>query len=259
MPNPSDYENEKTWMAACVPARIDEGNEQEQAVAACLSIWRERGKAMDTTATNEALTGTTDDGARGGGIQNALKALSRTDDELRVGNYLVVFGGRDLEGIASPTVNGTVFVDWEHGQDSAPGPGDMLGVVDWKTARTDERGVWVERVLNRRSQYVQWLESLIEMGLIGTSSEAVDSQVQKAMDGHITRWPLRRDTLTVTPMEPRMMTENTLQAFKALGIPVPNDTAGEPEPGAAPEADSSAVAAVKARLLRIRLKQLEEQ
>ena len=220
---------------------------------------------------------------------NALKAISSTDDELRVGNYIVLFGGRDLEGVASPAVNpdgsrgeyftsatilesdytksGAVFVDWEHGADLEPGRGDLLGVVDWKTARRDDRGVWVERILNRRSKYVQWLESLISDGLIGTSSEAVPDQVEKAADGYIARWPLRRDTLTVQPMEPRMLQENQLQAFKALGIPVPNDTEAtpEPEPEASPEADAATeqraavdVATVKARLLQIRLSLLEE-
>jgi len=244
---------------------------------------------------------------------NALKAISQTDDELRVGNYLVVFGGRDLEGLASPHTNpdgsrgeyftadtelesehtksGVLFVDWEHGTDTAPGPGDVLGVVDWKTATRDERGVWVERVLNRRSRYVQWLEPLIAEGLIGTSSEAVPDEVEKAADGQITRWPLRRDTLTVQPMEPRMMTENHLLAFKALGVPVPNDpitnikdvneghapvlasalvddieATPSPDPEASPEADAATqqraavdVAKARARLQRIKLSLLEEQ
>jgi hypothetical protein len=47
MPDVKDYKTEDDWMAACVPARIEEGNEQEQAVAACLNIWREREKALE--------------------------------------------------------------------------------------------------------------------------------------------------------------------------------------------------------------------
>jgi len=204
-------------------------------------------------------------------ITNELKAISRTDDTLTVANYLVVFGGRDLEGIGSPRINpdgsrgeyfmpdtdieseytkaGVVFVDWEHGTEDAPGAEDVLGIVNWKSARKDERGWWVERVLNRRSQYVKWLEELIDAGLIGTSSEAIDGQVEKAEDGKILKWPLRRDTLTVTPMEPRMITENHLQAFKALGIDVPDDNAPEleQEPEASPEADTSAVDVARAR------------
>src|SRR5512139_317908 len=44
MPNVSNYDNEQDWMAACVPAMLDEGKPQEQAVAACLTMWRERDK-----------------------------------------------------------------------------------------------------------------------------------------------------------------------------------------------------------------------
>jgi len=249
MPNPSEYDNEQDWMAACVPIRIEEGNAQDQAVAACLNIWREHTGAK----------------------ANPLKAISATDDELRVANYIVLFGGRDLEGIASANVNpdgtkgeyftpetqlesaytkaGTLFVDWEHSQGEL---GDeLLGVVDWKTARIDDAGVFVERVLNRRSAYVRWLEGLISDGLIGTSSEAVSDEVEKAADGRITRWPLRRDTLTVQPMEPRMLQENHIQAFKALGIELPaldDNVADEPEPAEVePEASKDAVSIAKAK------------
>jgi len=255
--------------------------DNEQRAGVCYGQWeRDKEKAI-TTASDDVQTDSTapDDG-------NALKAISATDDELRVANHIILFGGRDLEGLGSEHVNpdgsrgeyftpetdlespntksGVVFVDWEHGQDREPGPGDVLGVVDWKTAKRDERGVWVERVLNRRSKYVKWLEELIEKGLIGTSSEAIPGQIEKAADGQIVRWPLRRDTLTVQPMEPRMIAENHLQAaFKGLGLPVPDDTTGEPqkaeatpdpEPEASPEAGPPAVdvAKAKARLQRLR-------
>ena len=168
---------------------------------------------------------------------NALKAISKTDTELRVGNYMVLFGGRDLEGVLSPRRNqdgsageyftkSTAFdsqytdvdllaVDWEHGHGEL-GKDEVLGRVDWKTARIDDKGLFVERVLNRRNRYVKYLEELIEAGLIGNSSEAVSDGVEKAPNGEIVRWPLRRDTLTVTPMEPRMITENAITAIKAL-------------------------------------------
>lgn len=168
---------------------------------------------------------------------NALKAISSTDTELRVGNYMVLFGGRDLEGVMSPRRNqdgsageyftkSTAFdsqytdvdllaVDWEHGHREL-GKDEVLGRVDWKTARVDDKGLFVERVLNRRNRYVKYLEELIEAGLIGNSSEAVIDGVEKAPNGEIVRWPLRRDTLTVTPMEPRMISENAITAIKAL-------------------------------------------
>lgn len=202
---------------------------------------------------------------------NALKAISRTDEELRVGNYMVLFGGRDLEGTLSPRLNkngtrgeyftkSTVFespytavdlvaVDWEHGHGELE-KDEILGRVDWKTARVDERGLFVERVLNRRNRYVKYLEELIEAGLIGNSSEAVSDSVEKADDGQIVRWPIRRDTLTVTPMEPRMITQNVITAIKALSecypalkslLPAEIESDAETEQ---PETDSASVATV---------------
>jgi hypothetical protein len=203
-------------------------------------------------------------------MDNALKAISQTDDTLTVGNYIVLFGGRDLEGYGSPRVNpdgtkgerftadtvfespytksGFLYVDWEHRLGEL---GDeVLGTVDWKTAIVDDKGIFVKRVLDRRNRYVKWVEGLIAQELIGTSSEPFSERVVKATDGTILKFPLRRDSLTVKPMEPRMMKEfgeNTLQAFKALGIPVPEHKT-EPEPAETePEADPSAASVAGAR------------
>ena len=175
--------------------------------------------------------------------ENALKALAKDADTLRVGNYLVLWGDpahRDLEGLGSQRVNrdgsrgdyftpetqfdsdytgaNGVLVDLEHGRDPDGVGADenaVLGQVDWKSAKADDLGLWVERILNRRNRYMQYLEQLIEAGLVANSSEAVDGAVQRDADGRIVRWPLRRDTLTVEPMEPRMLTANPL-AVKAL-------------------------------------------
>jgi hypothetical protein len=172
---------------------------------------------------------------------NSLKTISMNDTELRVGNYLALFGGRDLEGIAHgknadgslgeyftqktifesdfTTSVGRLPVDWEHGSvnDSVePGRDEILGYVDWSTAKADANGLFVERVLNRRNKYISMLETLIAEGLIGTSSQAIPSKVSKAMDGAIEKWPLMRDTLTVNPMEPRMLGQNAISVIKSL-------------------------------------------
>lgn len=194
---------------------------------------------------------------------NALKTLGKTDDELVVGNYLILFGGRDLEHLrsgpnpdgskgeyftpatdleSSYTKAGVLYVDWEHGAgkaidgNGAPGQHDILGHINWKTAKRDERGVFVERVLNRRNEYVKMLEELIEEGLIGTSSEAIPEQVKRKKNGEITNWPLMRDTLTVWPAEPRMLSENVLQGVKALSDRIPSLKALLPE--GEPQADN---------------------
>lgn len=158
---------------------------------------------------------------------NHLKTIGKTDDELRVANYIVLYGGRDLHGEnfspdvdleSSYTKTGRLYVDWEHGEDEdpdSPGEDDVLGYVDWATAKKDKRGTWVERVLDRRNRYMQYIEPLIDENLIGTSSEAVRSGMKRREDT-IIRWPLKRDTLTVQPAEPRNLSDNALTALKSL-------------------------------------------
>lgn len=159
---------------------------------------------------------------------NELKAISQTDTELRVGNYMVLFGGKDLSGEfftkstnfeSSYTDLGVLYVDFEHGRDAEKAGNshnNVLGIVDWKSAKVDDTGIFVERVLNRRAEYVKYLSQLIDAGVVGTSSEAVSGQTRKKSNGEIVDWPLMRDSLTVTPMEPRMAGENVLVAAKAL-------------------------------------------
>ncbi len=161
-------------------------------------------------------------------MNNSLKALSKSTNDIVVGNYIVLFGGRDLAGeyftkntkFESPYTDiGTLYVDFEHGADPdnmGIDDNSVLGVVDWKSARIDDKGVFVERVLNRRAQYVDYLMELVDAGVMGTSSEAVRGKVSKTRDGEITMWPLKRDSLTLTPMEPRMISENLLEAAKSL-------------------------------------------
>ncbi len=164
---------------------------------------------------------------------NNLKIHSQNDNELRVENYMILFGGEDLAGEfftkstifdSSYTDLGVLYVDFEHGFNGETRNihDSVMGVVDWKTAKIDEKGLFVQRVLNRRSKYVEYLAELIEAGIIGTSSEAVAGEVVKKSTGEIIQWPLMRDTLTATPMEPRMIGENILVAAKALSEILPD-------------------------------------
>lgn len=168
---------------------------------------------------------------------NALKAVSKTDNELRVSNYMVLFGGKDLtkehftkttDFESDYTKTGILYVDWEHGIDPdglGVSKDAILGTVDWKTARIDEKGLFVERVLNRRNKYMQYLEELIEAGMIGNSTEA--AEYEKTKEGEIKTWRLKRDSLTVMPAEPRMMSQNVITAMKSLGLELPADAVNE--------------------------------
>lgn len=165
---------------------------------------------------------------------NHLKAISKTDTELRVGNYMVLFGGKDLAGeFFTPatvfksgyTDLGLLYVDFEHGIDvDRIGNDDscVLGTIDWKSAKTDETGIYVERVLSRRAEYMDFIEELIGAGCMGTSSAAVPGKTTRKSNGEIVEWPLMRDSLTVTPMEPRMLGQNVLQAAKSLHAVFPH-------------------------------------
>jgi len=159
---------------------------------------------------------------------NHLKTLSKSDNDIVVGNYMVLFGGKDLVGEyftkntrfdSGYTDLGVLYVDFEHGLDpdsTGMDDSEVLGVVDWKSAKTDDTGIFVQRVLNRRAKYVEMLAELIDAGVVGNSSEAIRGKTMRQRSGEITQWPLKRDTLTVTPMEPRMITQNLITVAKSL-------------------------------------------
>jgi len=167
-------------------------------------------------------------------MNNNLKAISQNDNELRVANYIILFGGEDLSGEfftkdteikSAYTDLGILYVDFEHGydlDDTGNDQNNVLGIVDWKTAKIDDKGVFVERVLNRQSQYVQYISDLIDAGVVGTSSQAISGKTVKKSSGEIIEWPLMRDSITFTPMEPRMLGENALSAAKSLVKMVPS-------------------------------------
>lgn len=243
MPNPKDYSDQAEFMKVCVPAVTAEGKDHEAAVGQCMGMWHDREMGMK---------------------DNALKTVAESKYELVVQNRIIVFGGRDATGYAygpnqdgslgeyftkstelesEYTKTGRLLIDFEHGKDPdeiGNNKNQILGYVDWKTAEVTDDGVIVKRVLNRRHKYMKWLEPLIRAGLVGNSSEAVSGKTEKSVDGAITRWPLKRDTLTVNPMEPRMLTENPVAfaALKALTVDfpeykslIPSDSAALSEPG----------------------------
>lgn len=275
MPEPNTDESHDDFISRCIPVVIEDGTakDPDQAVAVCNGIWDKsqetksvKAGARHNKADQKALQDIHDAsivlGAACpepkaeittfpplGNFDNALKAISETPDELRVGNYLVLWGDenhRDLEGLGSKRVNddgsrgefftpqtvfdstytksSSVLVDWEHGLDPDEmgiDEDELLGYVDLKTIHKDEKGLFGERVLNRRHKYLQYLEELIKAGLIGSSTMSTNKGVQRKSNGEITKFPLKRDTLTVQPMEPRMLTQNVVAALKALKVTPP--------------------------------------
>lgn len=54
MPNVADFSSEQEWMGACVPKMMDEGKPNEQAVAACMSMWKEK-KSIGGMSIDDAV------------------------------------------------------------------------------------------------------------------------------------------------------------------------------------------------------------
>lgn len=54
-PSPGDFDSQTTFMRECVPFYVNEGREQGQAVAICLSEWQ-RGKQDQFVTPDNGLT-----------------------------------------------------------------------------------------------------------------------------------------------------------------------------------------------------------
>ena len=199
---------------------------------------------------------------------NNLKAIVADNDELVVANYMILFNTRDLVGHLPQTEpnpdgskgeyfssqtewkshytdSGYLHVDWEHGVAPAGEPQrhEVLGVVEMKSAVINDKGIFVKRILNRHNKYVQMLEPLIAEGIIGNSSEAVAGEARKRADGMLVAWPLMRDTLTVSPMEPQMKLSNpvAIRSLQALAATAPHLKAYLPEADAKSAVDDATV------------------
>ncbi len=170
-----------------------------------------------------------------------LKFIKAEDNELILEGYLALWGGVDFDiqhfktetdFESSYTKTGRLLIDWEHGQEpdeeedgtkiQQPGRDDILGYVDWLTARKDDIGLLARHVLDRRKKYVKELvEPLARAELLATSTEAVQPRVKVEDDGWLSRWPLKRQSITVMPAEPRLMTESQLSIIKSLAEQYP--------------------------------------
>ncbi len=171
-------------------------------------------------------------------ITQPLKVVDSTEDTLTLEGYVAIYGDethKDFDGEwfhegttfdSGYTKVNSLIVDWEHGHSpdvdemggmlDQPGRHDPLGRLDWTTARKDNVGILARAVLNRREWYVRELvEPLAMAGLLGGSSEAIPGKVVKS-GGRIDVWPLMRYALTVTPADPRQITDHQIQLVKSL-------------------------------------------
>lgn len=149
---------------------------------------------------------------------DAVKA-ERIDTGVKVGGYLVRFGGKDLQGeyftpetdfdIEVPAKKSTFF---HHGIDPKVGK-RKIGRAQ---ITQDEVGLWAETILQERDEYEKFIAELALSGKLGWSSGTAGHLMAREMqdDGRvkITAWPIVEASLTHTPAEPR----NTVMTIKSL-------------------------------------------
>ncbi len=124
MPNPIEYADEKEWMGVCVPRMMEEGREQDQAVAACLQMWRDKGAKEE--AVKVGARNSRDDRGRVRAIRKAAsdivdhtKAMEPNDEDPKP--EPIIMGSKPIKGdmealfISLPDIPGAVKTlgDWE--------------------------------------------------------------------------------------------------------------------------------------------------
>ena len=157
-----------------------------------------------------------------------LKILEDESNEnwLVADGYLFLFDGEDLTGehFTSKTDSdssytksiGRLAIDGEHElKFTADYPGEeALGYVDASTIRDDKFGRLAKHLFDRRNEYVQYVfEPMIRAKLMATSTQAIADDIVKNADGEIVKWPLRKQALTVTPAEKRLLSDHQLSVI----------------------------------------------
>ena len=138
-----------------------------------------------------------------------IKAVSETDDTLRIGGYAVVFGGQDLAGDSFDT-DTNLWLDnpplprpllYEHGRNATIGLGKIGTVVK---ATPDSYGVWVEAEMAKSNEYYNYIKPLLDAGVLGLSSGAAPHTV-KPPTGRFKSWGIFEISATVKPFETRTL------------------------------------------------------
>jgi HK97 family phage major capsid protein len=216
MPNPNDFDNQADFMKVCVPMRVKEGDKQEQAVAACLGMWRNKGKSLTRADVVASLS-------------NAIKQDS--EELIAFGAELKDLGGGKVGGLlvryttkVDPDLTMDYFdaateihtpetldVLYNHGQDATL----KRQVLGKATTKREDAGLWVEAQLNLRDEYEKAIYRMAQQGKLSWSSGALSHLVEREPAGkamHIKSWWIGEASLTPSPAEFR----NSVTTLKAL-------------------------------------------
>lgn len=229
MPEPADYNSEDEFMAACVPMRIEEGDDQDQAVAVCMSMWGDH-----KAAKSEPIV-----------IFGEVKAAGDWELDVLGVPFGGPNGGKDSDGEYF-TPNTKTHTDkypnppvvYYHGLDPNGKPmGEPAIIGSVKRIWQDVKGWWYKVVLDKASEYARRIWDAAKEGRARASSGSIIHMVRKEGTGEITNWPVAE--LSLIDADGRRQPANqyavALVAAKAVyqqaGIELPaiTEEGGEPE------------------------------
>ena len=235
MPNPDEYDDEEGWMKVCVPKLIGEGKDQEQAVAACISMWSNKSDAQKYRSLNFAV-----------------KAVA--DWELDI--TATPFNSRDSDGqwfddktdIMESAFN-TPVVLYQHGIKQGAKGFQEYPIVVGKTIPGSLQklpdGWHIRVILDKAKKMARDIMDAVKNHTAAVSSDSISHlarlevngkliQYEKNKPGRIAVWPLAGVSLwekgngNFQPANPLAMALPAMKAiYREAGLPFPDiDTSG---------------------------------
>lgn len=238
MPNPAEYDDKNEWMKACVPKLMEEGKDNEQAVAVCASMWADKEDAVKFRL-----------------LGSSVKAVG--DWELDV--LAVPFHGEDSDrqhfdertDIMSEAFS-TPLVVYQHGVKQGAKALDEKPVVLGSTVpgslvrKSD--GWHIRVILNKAIKVAKDIMDAAWKGLVAVSSGSIAHlarldiggkliQYEKDRPGRIAVWPLAEVSIwelgggNMKPANPFAVAMPVMKAmYRDAGLPFPElDTIGGAE------------------------------
>jgi len=253
MPDISQYDNMDDWMSACIPVRIAERDDRDQAVAVCMSQWTEKNAAKYST------------------LWNAIKAVG--DWELDV--LAIPFHVKDSDGQwfdeqtdIMPDAFQTPLIVYQHGiEQGAKRMQEKPLIIGKSVAGTLKKMVdgWHVRViLDKTVQAAKTVMDAAKRGMVSVSSGSISHlarldiggkliKYEKNRPGRIAVWALGEVSLwergngNITPASPFAVAMPVMKAmYRDAGLPFPDLRNIH---GDVPEADD---AAHRARIAEIK-------
>lgn len=189
MPDINEYNDEKEWMSACVPRMMDEGKDNEQAVAACMNMWRMKG---DAAKYRDSLL--------------AVKAVG--DWELDV--LAVPFNQPDSDGQVFDAATNFMLenfpapaIMYHHGVEPGKKEIQKKPVIVGKSQKVEVRsdGVHIRVLLDKTLEWAKRIWEAAKQGLAVASSDSISHlarletkgktvMYEKNRPGRISVWPL---------------------------------------------------------------------